>query len=94
MNIGIPKLTSLGGAIPMPRMVKAPTPKIAHVSVAKVNGGFTVQHHMTHGPKPVPFVFSDPRKMLTHIKRIQASQWREPERNEAPKVDRTLNIPA
>lgn len=78
--------------IGMPKPVKVPVPKIASVHVAKVGGGFKVQHNMTHGPQPKPFVFSDPNKMLSHLKRIQASQWREPGRNEAAGIDKVLDL--
>ncbi len=78
--------------IPMPKPIKVAAPKIASLHVKKIGNGFTVQHNMTHGPRPVPFVFSDPRKMLTHLRRIQASQWREPERNEAAKIAKTLDL--
>ena len=78
--------------IPMPKPIKIPAPKIATIHVAKVGNKFKVQHYMTHGPKPVPFVFSDPNKMLQHLRRIQTSQWRQPERNEAAKVTHDLNV--
>lgn len=75
--------------------VKAPAgPKIASVHVSKKNGGIIVQHHMTSGPRPKPFVFQDPGKAVQHLKRIQSSQWRQPDRNEATAVDRTLDLNA
>jgi hypothetical protein len=56
-----------------------------------MHGGFKVQHQMTHGPRPVPFVFSDPRKMKTHLQRLLGSAWREPDRNEATGVNKILD---
>jgi hypothetical protein len=47
---------------------------------------------MTHGPRPRPFVFSDPAKMTSHLKRIQSSEWRQPDRNEANAITHTLDI--
>lgn len=78
--------------IPMPKPIKVSSPKIASVHVAKVNGGFKVQHNMTHGPHPKPFVFQDPSKMTRHLSRIQASQWREPDRNEGTAIAHTLDL--
>ena len=76
----------------MPKPMHVSAPKIAHVSVAKINNGVTVQHHMTAGPQPKPFVFDDPRKAMQHIRRIQSSQWREPDRNPATAMNRSLDI--
>jgi hypothetical protein len=78
--------------IPMPKPIKLGKPKIASVHIQRIGGGFKVQHNMTHGPRPVPFVFSDPGKMVSHLKRIQSSQWRQPDRNEAHQIVKTLDI--
>ena len=81
--------------IPSPKPMRVPkvaAPKLAAVHVSKIGGGYKVQHIPTHGPKPVPFVFSDPNRMLSHLNRIQRSQWREPERDEANKITPVLGI--
>lgn len=78
--------------IALPKKIKVSPPKLASVHVQKVGNGFKVQHNMTHGPHPKPFVFSDPSKMTNHLKRIQASQWREPDRDEASKITHTLDL--
>ncbi len=80
--------------VPMPKPIKMPAaPKIAHVSITKPNGGgVIVQHHMTHGPKPVPFVFADPAKAKTHLAKIQTSQWRSPDQNVAVKTTHDLGL--
>ncbi len=90
----MPKSVAMPRAIPMPKAIKMPAaPKIAHVSITKPNGGgLIVQHHMTHGPKPVPFVFADPNKALQHLKKIQASQWRQPDQNVGGKVTHDLGL--
>ena len=77
--------------IPMPKPIKLPKIASVHITPFK-GGGFGVQHHMTSGPKPKPFVFSDPHKMLTHLKRTVASEWREPARDEAQPITKDLNI--
>jgi hypothetical protein len=88
---GVPKVPKV--VIPMPKPIKVSAPKIASVHIQKLGGGgFQVQHNMTHGPKPVPFVFSDPRKMLTHLNRIRNAEWREPDKNPAPAITRDLNL--
>ena len=79
-------------AMPKPIRVMAP-PKIASVHIAKVGGGFKAQHMMTSGPHR-NFVFNDPRKLMTHLNRIQANEWREPDRNEGSAVTHTLNLNA
>lgn len=71
--------------------IKIPKPKIASIHIAKLPGGFKLQHAMTHGPQPVPFVFTDPKKMMSHLKRIQASEWREPERDPASGIEKSIN---
>jgi hypothetical protein len=78
--------------IPMPKPIKVSAPKIASVHIAKLSNGFAVQHHMTSGPKPVPFVFADPKKALTHLRRIQNSQWRMPDKNEAGAITHDLDL--
>ena len=83
----------LSPTIPMSKPMKLPaTPKIASVHVTPISGGMKVQHNMTHGPKPVPFVFADPAKVMSHLKRIQTSAWRQPDRNYAGAVNKTLNL--
>lgn len=80
-------------SLPMPKPIKAPTPpKIAAVTVKKMGSGFAVQHHMTSGPRPVPFVFSDPAKMLTHLRRIEKAQWREPDKPIAGAITHDLDL--
>ncbi len=90
----MPKAVAMPKAIPMPKPISAPAPpKIAHVTVTKPNGGgAVVQHHMTHGPKPKPFVFADPAKAMVHLKKIQAAQWRTPDQNVATKTTHDLNL--
>ena len=68
-------------AMKLPKPIKVPAPKIAAIHIAKVGNKFKVQHLMTHGPKKLPFVFSDPNKMKQHLARIQSSEWRMPDRN-------------
>ncbi len=78
--------------IRMPKPIKAPTPKIARVDVHRLGNGFKVQHNMTHGPHPRPFVFSDPNKMTAHLRRIQSSAWRMPDRNEGHAITHEMNL--
>jgi hypothetical protein len=80
-------------SIPMPKPIKAPAPpKIASVHIAKVGNGFKVQHNMTGGPHPKPFVFQNPNLAMTHLKKIQGSEWREPDRSEGSAVTKSLNL--
>jgi len=78
--------------IAMPKPIKVAAPKLASVHVQKVGNGYKVQHNMTHGPHPRPFVFSDPSKMTQHLKRIQSSAWRMPDRNEGHAVTHEMNL--
>jgi hypothetical protein len=73
-------------------MLKTSAPKLSHVSMSRVGNGWKMQHHMTHGPQPHPFVFSDPNKMVKHLNRIQASKWREPDRDDTHKITSDLNL--
>ena len=75
----------------MPKPIRVPTPKIAHVSVTPVGGGFKVQHMMHPAPAKT-FVFADPKKMMQHLNKIQSSQWREPGRNEAIPITHDLDL--
>lgn len=84
-TVKIPKL-------PMPKPIAVKAPKIASIHLTPMKGGTAVTRNMTHGPKPVPFVFSDPNRMLTHLKRIQDNQWRMPDRNEGPAVGKALDL--
>lgn len=70
----------------------AAAPKLASVHITPVRNGVKVQHHMTHGPQPRPFVFQDPAKAIQHVRKIQANQWRMPESNPAASMDRTLDL--
>ena len=79
-------------AVPKIKPVKLPAPKIAAVSVKKLPGAFAVQHHMTHGSQPQPFVFTDPSKIISHLARIQRSEWREPGKDPAGAITRDLNL--
>jgi hypothetical protein len=76
-TIRIPKAPSLK----LPKMPKMPAPKIASIHVTPIGGGIKVQHNMTHGPKPLPFVFSNPAGMKKHLARIENNEWRMPDRN-------------
>lgn len=79
--------------IPLPKPIKAMAPpKIASVHLAKVGNGYKVQHNMTSGPKPKPFVFQNPALALTHLRKIQSSEWREPDRSEGAAVSKSLNF--
>jgi hypothetical protein len=79
-------------AIPMPKPIRIATPKIAAVKVSRIpTGGLKVQHVMHQAPTKT-FVFQNPQKALTHLNRIQSSEWREPDRNEAPAITRDLNL--
>jgi len=83
--VKVPKLA-------MPKPIKVAAPKITSIHITPLNGGIKVQHNMTHGPKPVPFVFSDPSRMLKHLSRIQDNQWRMPDRSEGPAVSKALDL--
>ncbi len=82
--------------VSMPSTVIRP-PKIASVHVARVPGangagaGFKVSHVMDRAPTQT-FAFQDPKKMMLHLGRIQSSQWRNPDRNEAHSVTRDMDI--
>lgn len=91
ITAGLPKLLK-PKPLPMPKPIKVSAPKIASLHVTPMNGGIKVQHNMTHGPKPVPFVFSDPARMMTHLRRIQDNQWRMPDRNEGSAVSKALDL--
>jgi len=89
----MPKAQVLPKPPAMPKPLKVPAPKIAAIHVSKsANGGMIVQHHMSHGPKTVPFVFSNPSRGLAHLKRVQANEWRMPDRDPATNIDKSLNI--
>src|SRR5208282_3195212 len=88
-----PKLQVIPKLAAAPKTIKMPAPKIAAIHVSKsANGGMIVQHHMTHGPKPIPFVFSNPARGLAHLKRVQANEWRMPDRDPATNIDKSLNL--
>jgi len=88
----VPKIQA-AKPVGMPKPIKLPAPpKIASIHVTPLTGGIKVQHNMTHGPKPIPFVFSDPARMKQHLTRIQASEWRMPDRNEGSAVDKALDL--
>ena len=77
----------------MPKpLTKISAPKIATIHVTPVNGGIKVQHHMTHGPKPVPFVFSNPSGVKKHLQRTLNGGWRMPDRNEGSADVKTLGL--
>jgi hypothetical protein len=90
IGAGMPKMPKMQ----MPKPIKVTAPKIASVHVSKPNtgGGFIVQHNMTHGPKPKPFVFQDPAKMASHLKRIQTSAWRMPDKNIGAAEEKNFNL--
>ena len=72
--------------------IKMPAaPKIAAVHMAKVGGGFHVQHVM-HGAPTKHFVFQDPAKAMQHLRKIQANQWKTPDSNPAIAMDRTMDL--
>jgi hypothetical protein len=91
-NLKPVKPPKLNNVIPMPKPIKVAAPKIANIHVTKGQGGYVVKHNMTHPPQPKPFVFSDPHKMANHLKRIESSAWRQPDRNEGTAIDKTLNL--
>jgi hypothetical protein len=78
--------------IALPKPIKVSAPKIASVHIAKQGGQFQVHHVMTQAPHFKKFTFADPAKMMSHLKRIQSSQWREPDRNEGPAIAKTLDL--
>jgi hypothetical protein len=86
-------------AIPMPKPIRAPKPpsapklpKLAGISAKALSGtGWKVQHTMTTPPHPKPFVFQNPAKMVSHLKRIQANEWRQPSTNEGSGISKDLN---
>lgn len=78
--------------IAMPKPIRTSAPKIASVHVARVGGGFHVQHNMTGGAAPKQYVFQDPKKMLQHINKIGSNAWREPGHNDGPAMTRTMDL--
>ena len=75
-----------------PKAPAAPAvPKIRAIKIAPVTGGFHVQHAMSHGGTQ-HFVFSNPAKMVTHLRRIQKNGWMKPGQDPAGAIVHDLNI--
>lgn len=86
-----------GVSIPGPhfasaRSIKVQPPKIRAVKVAPVSNGLHVTHLMS-GPHPnKEFVFASPAKMVSHLKRIQDTEWLHPMNDPAKKTTSVLDL--
>ena len=81
------------------RMFKTPAipkvasvPKIAQVKIRNLGGGQThVTHTMSSGPSK-EFVFQDPNKMVTHLRRLERTEWLHPMKDTAPREAQIDNL--
>lgn len=81
------------GRLPKPPKAVVPKlPKIAAVHIQPAKNGFHVQHQMSAPHAPKQFVFNSPAKMLSHLKRIESTQWLHPQQDPAARVIRTQDL--
>ena len=69
----------------------SPVPKIRAIHIRPVSNGLRVTHRMSNGGSQ-QFVFANPAKALTHLRRIQADAWLHPMQNPAPRTTHILGI--
>jgi hypothetical protein len=97
LALKLPPLTA--GRIAAPKVsltpFKAPgtaAPKIRQVKITPVGGGFHVQHAMSGNTPDRSFVFANPAKMVTHLRRIENTEWMKPMQDPAGRIVHDLNI--
>jgi hypothetical protein len=79
-------------AIKMPRLL--PAPKLTMIHVKPVGNGVKVIHHFGEAPTK-QFVFTNPKLMVSHIRKALSSEWLTPTAGaagEARKIDRAMNL--
>jgi hypothetical protein len=93
--IALPKVAAPASV----RMFKTPAipkvasvPKIAQVKIRNLGGNnFHVIHKMSTGPDK-QFVFQDPNKMVTHLRRLERTAWLHPTKDTAPREAQIDNL--
>jgi len=75
-----------------PKPFKLPSPpKIRAIHIRPLTNGLKVTHHMSGGTSKV-FTFTAPNKMLSHLRRIQNTEWLKPMHDPAPQMVHALNL--
>ena len=89
--VSSPSLTVIHG---VKKPSNFPAPKLTGLKIKPLSNGAKVIHNYSGGPQK-NFVFTDPRKMATHIKRAIHNEWLSPESGttgEAEKIEHAGNF--
>ena len=74
------------------RFTTPKVPKLTAVHIKPAINGFHVTHQFQHPHPPKQFVFQNPAKMLTHLRRIENTQWLHPTQDPARRTVSVLDL--